>query len=433
MPLTPSEQLVYDLCKKSFLSLWSYANPRKSNDKHGKELCDALAVFGRHVIVFSVKDVTLKPHADPKVAADRWIRRAIDESVDQLHGARRTLSRMRAVTKDDGTLGIDLPPPEERIVHLVAVAAGGNREIPFAGGQKGDDDAYVHVLDEFALREILKELDTAPDFVHYLQTKESFPGVVICEGEENLFAMYLHRGRVFPDVDMVNAEDGLWRQVQDKPEFKARKIEDEISYWWDQRIEGVIEDFLIAPEASRSLNENERVVRAMASETRFQRRMLSNAFIGWLEKRRTGARVTYSPATDTAYVFLTCRNENRDTRVAELAARCFHVRSPRGPLWRQGTKVTKVVGLATEVHSVGARWSMDVMYMHKPEWSDEDERAADKGREIFAIPLMNDITPFSADEFPTIASKSKSSEARPGRNDPCTCGSGKKWKKCHGA
>ena len=24
-------------------------------------------------------------------------------------------------------------------------------------------------------------------------------------------------------------------------------------------------------------------------------------------------------------------------------------------------------------------------------------------------------------------------EARPGRNDPCTCGSGKKYKKCHGA
>jgi SEC-C motif domain protein len=24
-------------------------------------------------------------------------------------------------------------------------------------------------------------------------------------------------------------------------------------------------------------------------------------------------------------------------------------------------------------------------------------------------------------------------EATPGRNDPCTCGSGKKWKKCHGA
>jgi uncharacterized protein len=24
-------------------------------------------------------------------------------------------------------------------------------------------------------------------------------------------------------------------------------------------------------------------------------------------------------------------------------------------------------------------------------------------------------------------------EPRPGRNDPCTCGSGKKYKKCHGA
>ena len=24
-------------------------------------------------------------------------------------------------------------------------------------------------------------------------------------------------------------------------------------------------------------------------------------------------------------------------------------------------------------------------------------------------------------------------DARRGRNDPCTCGSGRKWKRCHGA
>ena len=106
MPLTPSEQLVYDLCEKSFLSLWSYANPRKPNPKQpkGKELCDVLAVFGRHVILFSVKDVSAKTHADPQIAGERWIRRAVEESVDQLHGARRTLARMEHVIKEDGSV-----------------------------------------------------------------------------------------------------------------------------------------------------------------------------------------------------------------------------------------------------------------------------------------------------------------------------------------
>jgi hypothetical protein len=153
MPLTPSEQLVYDLCKKSFLSLWSYSNPKQTN---GKELCDVLVAFDRHVILFSVKDITLKPHADPQVAAERWIRRAVDDSVSQLQGARRTLGTMQQVIRSDGSDGIRLPPPNERIVHSIAVAAGGRREVPFGGGTRDTD--YVHVMDEMALRAILGEL-----------------------------------------------------------------------------------------------------------------------------------------------------------------------------------------------------------------------------------------------------------------------------------
>ena len=37
--LNPSERFVYSACKASFLSLWSYANPR---GEPGKELCDIL-------------------------------------------------------------------------------------------------------------------------------------------------------------------------------------------------------------------------------------------------------------------------------------------------------------------------------------------------------------------------------------------------------
>jgi hypothetical protein len=35
----------------------------------------------------------------------------------------------------------------------------------------------------------------------------------------------------------------------------------------------------------------------------------------------------------------------------------------------------------------------------------------------------------------TLVGKPKTvrAEPRPGRNDPCTCGSGKKFKRCHGA
>jgi hypothetical protein len=118
------------------LSLWSYTNPRQPN---GKELADVMVVFGRHIIVFSVKEIAFKEHADPAVAAARWVRRSIDASIDQLRGARRVLDAMEHVIRSDGSHGIPLPSRSERVIHLVAVAAGGKREVPFGGGDHEGD------------------------------------------------------------------------------------------------------------------------------------------------------------------------------------------------------------------------------------------------------------------------------------------------------
>lgn len=397
MPLTPSEQLVYDLCKKSFLSLWSYSNPMQPK---GKELCDILAVFGQHIITFSVKDITLKPHADPEVAAKRWIRKAVDESIDQLRGARRVLGMMEHVIRSDGTTGVQLPPASERVIHSIAVAAGGNREVPFGGGSR--DGEYIHVLDEVALREILAELDTAPDFINYLEAKEEYRGVIVCEGEENLFASYLHSGRKLPDIDVMLVEDGLWKQVQAKPEFKARKAEDKISYWWDEQIERLVEDCVIPLEAPTVQNENELLVRAMASESRFERRCLSNGFLEWLHTKQCGARTLPSLRTQTGYVFATFpRDHDRQMRVAELLARCMVARSPRGPLATVGYNVKKVIGLATELYDPSG-YSMDAIYLDQPEWSDDDDRRAEEGRLLFGISAEPILRRASFDEFPKV-------------------------------
>jgi hypothetical protein len=149
-------------------------------------------------------------------------------------------------------------------------------------------------------------LDTAPDFLHYLDAKEAFTGSTMCEGEEGVFAAYLHAGRTFPDIDRMFVEGDLWSQIQGKPEFIARKAENKISYWWDERIERLIEDCIVSTEASTFQNNNELIVRAMASENRFERRLLSTACIDWLSKKRSGGRVTFSPKTQMGYVFLTC-------------------------------------------------------------------------------------------------------------------------------
>ena len=120
--MTPSEQLVFELCKQSFLSMWSYANPRRPD---GRELCDALVVFGNRIVIFSVKEIALKQHHDPAIAGQRWVRKAVDESRAQLLGARREIAAMNHVVRSDGTAGVALPPADQRRVHLVAVAAGG--------------------------------------------------------------------------------------------------------------------------------------------------------------------------------------------------------------------------------------------------------------------------------------------------------------------
>lgn len=151
-------------------------------------------------------------------------------------------------------------------------------------------------------------------------------------------------------------QEGLWEQVKAKPEFKARKEADRGSCRWDQQIERLIADYLIPTEASPDPNEFEVVVRAMASERRFERRLLRGAFVDWLLTKQRGGRMLFSDGTETAYAFATFPPQiDRDMRRGELLARCFVARSPRGPLAQAGYDVRKVIGLGTGAPSSMAR------------------------------------------------------------------------------
>lgn len=388
--MTPSEKLVFDLCTRSCLSLWSYASPQRPD---GRELCDTLVVFQNHIVIFSVKGVALKSTPDPAVGASRWTRRAVDESVGQLAGAQRELRTMTQVIRQDKALGIALPSVEARKVHLVAVAAGAERTVPFAGGQL--EPGSVHVMDEFALRIILGELDTAPDFMHYLEAKESFRGSIVCEGEENLLAFYLHRGRALPtEIELLVADDTLWPGVSAKPEFVARKDQDRASYWWDRVLETLIGDLVTTAGEVPLPTEHELVVRTMAAENRFARRVLSAACLDWLMKRQAGARNLVSPS-GVAYVFATYpRDYGREHRQADLGMRCFVARGTPA-LAREIT-----IGIATELYDPSG-YSLDVVYLWKPEWEEEDTRVANDARRQFGVLKDPILRAASTDEFPS--------------------------------
>lgn len=289
-----SEQFVYEVCEKSFLSLWSYVNPQGRHP--GKELCDILVVCDPHVIVMSVKDIKLKDSGNVKVEWDRWQRKAINASKKQIVGAIRWLDGARVVVAKDGTQGLPLPPTERRVYHRIAVAFGGRREIPISSSCI-KDEAFVHVLDERAFYLLLRYLDTISDFVQYLADKEEFfnrAAIIMEGGEEDLLALYMHSGRQFPQgLDMVILKDDLWQGFNDRSEFLAKLDRDRDSYVWDHLIESFcVGGFNGETWRGPGMAESEQALRVLAREDRFCRRVLGRAFREFLEQSQ--ARMTRS-------------------------------------------------------------------------------------------------------------------------------------------
>jgi len=93
---TPTERRLAALARRSFLRLWSYPSPYRDQGQatrggEGAELCDLLVVFDHDIIIFSDKDCCFPEHADIDLAWQRWYRRAVLKSAQQVFGAERWL------------------------------------------------------------------------------------------------------------------------------------------------------------------------------------------------------------------------------------------------------------------------------------------------------------------------------------------------------
>ena len=357
---------MHRLCTKSFLSLWSYDNPQQ---RRGKELCDVLVVCDPDVVLISVKEVALKD-PDTEVNVERWRRATIRNSVKQLYGADRALSRLTHVIRRDGTEGLPFPSPHRR-VHRVAVALGAKRQMPFEQGDFGK--GYVHVFDELALDRVLGELDTVTDFVRYLEAKESL-GIasrqLITVGEEDLLAIYLHNGRRFPVVDALVVDANVWDQLVAKPEWQRRKAEDLQSYVWDALIEDFAENTGVPGSVgAQSLVDREGVLRILAREDRFSRRVLASAlneFMMAAANNVTAARMVGS-LSGIVYVFLAVPGGvDRESRRAVLTLRCFVARG-------LNPQAETVVGLATERRGTATQFSWNALQLTIPQWTPEHQ------------------------------------------------------------
>lgn len=423
MALTPSEGLVEELSRRSFLSLWSETNPIA---RPGKELCDVLVVCAPDVLVFSVKEIAYRDTGRPEVDEGRWTRAAVEESAKQIYGAERWLRRSDRVIRADGSLGLSIPAPDELRLHRIAVALGSNGRVSFRQGDL-DGKGFVHVLDESALRHVLKELDTIADFVDYLRAKEELVErgalPLLLGREEDLLALYIRDGRRFPeDADLLIIQDGLWDELVGRPEWLARKVADRESYVWDGLIEA-IRELHESPGDSpvQALDKLDGALGVMARENRFERRVLAqgfNEFMAAAAAKQVRSRIMPS-LSGVHYVFLAPpRETEREARRQELTFRCFVARGLSG--------AETVVGIATERYEKNAGFSMDVVRLTKPEWSADDQRAVEgiqRDLDYFVTPRLSRAR---ADEFPSVG------VPKVGRNERCPCGSGRKYKVCHG-
>ncbi|WP_210352207.1 SEC-C metal-binding domain-containing protein [Bradyrhizobium rifense] len=136
----------------------------------------------------------------------------------------------------------------------------------------------------------------------------------------------------------------------------------------------------------------------------------------------------------TAYVFLQIRNKGTDDyetqyrpkRRAILEIACGVARN-------KFSQYSKIVGIGIDAPKFSTRNSEDFVLLNCKEWPDKQRRfyeEQNKGLRFFETAgLKSEIKTIS--NFPA-PSKSKARPKKTGRNELCPCGSGKKYKKCHG-
>jgi len=395
MTMTRSEELVYRLCAKSFLSLWSYPNPRGKKDK---ELCDILVVCDPDIVVFSVKEIIFRDTGD-QVGLDRWRRDAIEKSYRQIAGAERWITQNHRVVTRDGREGLILPQP--RRVHRIAVALGGDGMVPLIFGDSGT--GFVHVFDERSLEIVMKELDTITDFVDYLIDKEAYyyrGKLTLFDGggEEDSLALYLACDRSFPDEpDFIVLDGDLWETFSRDEHVVAEKKLDEVSYRWDEIIEEMHQTYLDGnlikdmPHVSTELTDIEKSVRVMARENRLSRRLLSQSLVDFMETwdvEKLKARIADSGISDTRYVFMASDYDgSRKANMGELLGRCIVARG-------LNQSKTKVVGIGAEFSKLVPGSATSMVFLDIQEWTTEWQAQMDYQQREFGYFTNANPRPF---------------------------------------
>ena len=476
---TPTERNLSQLCDGTFLGLWSYANPFKAD---GKELCDLIAVFENHVFLFFDRESRKfdRVDADFQLTWERWKKEAITKQIRTAAGAKRYVLNNRDQIFLDANLSVRLPvqiPAGELRVHKIIVAHGAKE----ACEQFSTDNVYgslgisyemrlsehshpfivsldksdpVHVLDSHNLELILGELDTFYDFMRYLVEKERaisrYDCLTYC-GEEDLLAHYFTNydpdsksymiGTKDEGINFIMIGEGEWHDFVKTGPYQRRKAENEISYTWDRLLQKTGRNALNGTlGGDGGIFQRKSAIYEMAKEPRMARRALSEMMANSIQNFPDNAKgivrnLSFLPSffPESGYVFLQLYHDNPgdyDTeyrplrrKILEFACGAAKLKFPR---------LKKVIGIAIDAPKYSSMNSEDFILLECEKWSGDDQtyyEEANKELRFFQTDALKQyrkrVTEFPRANKPTLQPKL-------GRNQRCPCGSGKKYKHCHG-
>ncbi|CAC9973231.1 hypothetical protein [Flavobacterium panici] len=359
--MTPSEKYVSELCEKSFLPFWSFSNPI---GKKGKELCDILIVCENTIIIISVKDIRMSENKDENIKYDRWVKKAVLDSVEQIYGAERFLETTDEVFLKNRIRKIKLPPKNKRIIHRIAIAFGSTDNFPLPTGDFGK--GFVSVFDEKSTFTILNELDTITDFTSYLVAKEKFieDKVILIPTEADFLAFYLQTGfDVHIPDNSILAGEKLWEDYLKSEEYSQWKEDIEVSYIWDIMIHLLHKFHLNEKTDDLRFNELEEAIRTINLEPRINRIELGLSLEDAIKTKVKARMLKPLQNSKHSYVFMPLNEHNWEEKKGELELRCMVARY-------ENPNVEKVIGISIGSNNNGET-CFDILAITIPEINDE--------------------------------------------------------------
>jgi hypothetical protein len=303
---------------------------------------------------------------------------------------------------------------------------------------------------------VLRELDTVNDFAAYLDEKARAASVFDCLsycGEEDLLGHYLlnynattKRHVIGPKKHSVNGViigEGEWHDFVQTDLYENTKNENRISYFWDELIQRTCQNSLDGTLGGNSdILLGESAIYEMVKEPRFLRRGLAEKMLFAVERfPDTGPfsrQVTFLPSFEpnVAYVLLQLRAPDafraapdyREKRQALLEIAC-------GAAKNRFPYLVKVIGIGIDAPKFsGGTVAEDFILMPCETWTDEMKahyEEQNKEWNFFGTPEMRQFNDRVTEFVPPQRIGTRATSGKVGRNDPCPCGSGKKYKKCH--